>query len=397
MNYIKPDIKEIENNVHKIIFSTGNTVYLIGTAHVSENSAQLVEDKINEIKPDTVCIELDEQRFQSITQEKKYEDLDIFQIIKNKQLFFFIGQFLLSSFQKKISEKTGSRPGEEFIRAINLADTNGYKLELIDRNIGITLKRAWRLTPFKDKFKFFGSLLFTESEEFENLNIEDLKKKDAIDSLVESFSKELPQAKKVLIDERDLYLTYGIQQKSGKVTIAVVGAGHVPGILENIKTSITDEVKNLIDFIPPKNFTGKILPWTIPFLIILFFSAGFFFGKESVAKEFIFIWIMAHGVLTVIGAVLSLAHPVTIIAAFIASPITSLNPTIGAGMVTALVQAILVKPRIKDFEQLNGDSLKITDWWRNRITKIFLVFLFTSIGSSIGTFIALPVLIKFFW
>jgi len=328
--------------------------------------------------------------------KKKYDDIDIFQIIKKKQLFFFIGQFILSSFQKKISEKTGSNPGDEFIRAINLSDKYGYKLQLIDRNIGITLKRAWRLTPVKDKFKFLGSLLFSDDKEFDNIDIEELKKKDALDALVKSFSKELPITKKVLIDERDLYLTYGIQKTSGRVTIAVVGAGHVPGILENLLEEITDEVKNEIDFVPEKSIPGRIIPWSIPVLIMLFFIWGFFFGQEDVAKEFAFTWIMAHGVLTVIGCIISLAHPITIISAFIASPITSLNPTIGAGMVTALVQAVLVKPRIKDFEQLNGSALKISDWWKNRLTKIFLVFLFSSIGSSIGTFVALPVLIKFF-
>lgn len=397
MNYSKPVINEIEDNVHRISFSSGNEVYLIGTAHVSKNSAQLVEDKITELKPDTVCIELDEQRFHSITRKKKYEDIDIFQIIKNKQLFFFIGQFVLSSFQKKVSEKTGSKPGDEFIRAISIAEANGYSLQLIDRNIGVTLKRAWRMTPFRDKFRFLSGLLFAENEEFENINIEDLKKKDAIDTLVQSFSKELPVTKSVLIDERDLYLTHGIQHKSGKVTVAVVGAGHVPGILSNLENLVTDEAKERLDIIPEKTITGKILPWAVPLLIGVFFIGGFFFGKKEVAAEFFFIWIMAHGILTVLGSLLSLAHPATIIAAFIASPITSLNPTIGAGMITALVQAVFVKPRIKDFEQLNGNALKFTDWWKNRLTKIFLVFIFTSIGSSIGTFVALPVLIKFFW
>lgn len=396
MNYTNPLIEEIENNVHKLTFNTGNELYIIGTAHVSENSAQLVEDKIKELQPDTVCIELDEQRYHSIMNKKKYEDLDIFQIIKKNQLFFFVGQFILASFQKKISEKTGSKPGDEFIRTINLAAEYGFRLQLIDRNIGVTLKRAWRLTPLKDKFKFLGSLFFTENEDFQNIDIEELKKKDAIEALVKSFSKELPETKKVLIDERDLYLTHGIQNKSGKVTIAVVGAGHVAGIIENLSEIIPDDVKNNIDCIPPKTLAGRVMPWSIPVLIMLFFISGFFFGREDVAKEFAFIWITAHGALTVIGCLISLAHPFTIISAFIASPITSLNPTIGAGMVTALVQAVFVKPRIKDFEQLNGNSMKIRDWWTNRVTKIFLVFIFSSIGSSIGTFVALPVLIKFF-
>ncbi len=155
-------------------------------------------------------------------------------------------------------------------------------------------------------------------------------------------------------------------------------------------------MKNELDFIPQKSFIGKIVPWSVPLLILIFFAGGFLFGKEDVAAEFVYMWIMAHGVLTVLGCIVSLAHPFTILSAFIASPITSLNPTIGAGMVTALVQAIFVKPRVKDFEQLNGNALKVRDWWSNRLTKIFLVFLFSSIGSSIGTFVALPVLIKFF-
>ena len=396
MNYTKPVVEEIENNVHRLSFSNGNVLYIIGTAHVSENSAQLVEDKIKTIRPDTVCIELDEQRYNSIINTKKYENIDIFQMIKTKQLFFFVGQFILSSFQKKISEKTGSKPGDEFIRAINLSTEYGFELQLIDRNIGVTLKRAWRLTPLRDKLKFLWSLLFTDDDDFQNINIEELKKKDAIDALVKSFSKELPETKKVLIDERDLYLAYGIQNNSGKVTIAVVGAGHVPGIIENLSVKISDEVKNEIDHIPPKNRMGKIIPWSVPVLILMIFSCGIFLGKDDIAKEFAFIWIMAHGALTVIGCILSLAHPFTIISAFIASPITSLNPVIGAGMITAFVQAIFVKPGIRDFEQLNGNAMKISDWWKNRITKIFLVFLFSSIGSSIGTFAALPVLIKFF-
>jgi len=399
MNIIKNDIEnieEIENNIHKINFSKGQTLYLIGTAHVSENSAQLVEDNIKKLMPDTVCIELDEQRYQSIIHKRKYEDIDIFTLIKKKQLFFFIGQFILSSFQKKISEKTGSTPGEEFLRAINLSGEYNYNLQLIDRNIGVTLKRAWRLTPLKDKFKFIGGLLFTENEEFENIDIEELKKKDAIEALVKSFSKELPAAKKVLIDERDIYLAYGIQHSPGNIIIAVVGAGHVQGILQNLSIEISEVVKNELDIIPSKKTTGRLIPWIFPAIILMFFLSGFISGNKDIAKEFMFIWILAHGVLTAIGCIIAMAHPLTIISAFIVSPITSLNPTIGAGMITALIQTFIVKPRIKDFEQLNGKSLKIKEWWSNRLTRIFLVFIFSSIGSSIGTFAALPVLIKFF-
>lgn len=389
-------IEAIEQNIHKITFENEKQLFLIGTAHVSKNSADLVESRIHEIKPDIICIELDEQRFNSIKNRNKYENIDIFKIIKNKQLFFFIGQFIMASFQKKISEKTGSRPGEEFIRAINISESENIPLALIDRNIGTTLKRAWRLTPVKHKFRFMGSMLFSDNDEFDNLDIEQLKKSDAIETLVKSFSEELPETKKVLIDERDLFLAYGIQKNLADKTIAVVGAGHVPGILKYLGEEISDDEKDNINFIPERSKTASIMKWIVPALIMLIFIWGFFSGNKEVVKDFALIWILAHGLLTVLGCMISLAHPLTIITGFIASPITSLNPTIGAGLVTALVQAIMVKPRIKDFEQLNNNSLHFKQWWENRLTKIFLVFLFSSIGSSIGTFVALPALISFF-
>ncbi len=389
------DIEEIEQNVHRLKLRDEKTLYLIGTAHVSENSTELVEKKINELEPDVVCIELDEQRKNSIEEKNKFENIDIFKIIKNRQLFFYIGQFIMSSFQKKMSEKTGSAPGNEFIRAMEICREREIDIRLIDRNIGTTLKRAWRLTPFWQKFKFVGGMLFADDEELDSVNVEDLKQKDAIDSMVKAFGDELPSAKKVLIDERDVYLTWGIQKNLGNVTVAVVGAGHVPGILKLIKKRIDDADCRAIDFVPDPSLMGKILPWVIPGIVIALFVWGFTFGRKEVAQDALTYWIMVNGSLTALGCLLAFAHPLTIIAGFIAAPITSLNPTIGAGIVTALVQAFVTKPRVKDFEQIKSKTMVFKDWWYNRVTKIFLVFIFSSIGSTIGTFVALPALLKF--
>jgi pheromone shutdown-related protein TraB len=387
----------VSGDVTRIDYNDGRKLYLIGTAHVSRNSAELVENSIMEIKPDKVCIELDQQRFDAITKKNRYEDIDIFQIIKKRQLFFFIGQFIMAAFQKKISEKTGSKPGEEFLRAIKACEEHEIDLKLIDRNIGTTLKRAWRLTPFRHKMKFLGALLTENSDELENINIEEMKNRDAIDEMVKAFSDDLPVTKRVLIDERDIYLTYGIQKYSGNTTLAVVGAGHVPGILARLKDPVDDDVKNELDYVPPPSLTSKILPWLIPALVAAVFIWGFTSGRKEIAGEVALYWVLANGILTSIGCLLAFAHPITVVAGFIAAPITSLNPTIGAGFVTAIVQSFLVKPRIMDFEQINNKSLKIREWWKNRVTKIFLVFIFSSIGSSIGTFVALPALRKFFY
>ena len=396
MNKNIPAFTNLSEEVTLINYTDGKKIYLIGTAHVSKNSAVLVENTIREINPDIVCIELDEQRFKAITSTNKYEDIDIFQIIKKGQLFFFIGQFIMASFQKKISEKTGSKPGDEFLRAINICNENNIILKLIDRNIGTTLKRAWRLTPFKHKIKFLGALLTDSSEELDNINIEELKNRDAIDEMVKAFSDDLPVTKNILIDERDIYLTYGIQKNLGNTTVTVVGAGHVPGILARIHEPVEEHIKSELDYIPPPSLASKIIPWLIPVLIITIFIWGFTSGRKDVAGEVALYWILANGLLASLGCILALAHPVTIIAGFIAAPVTSLNPAIGVGFVTAIVQSILLKPRIVDFEQINNKSLKVREWWTNRITKIFLVFILSSIGSSIGTFVAIPVFRKFF-
>lgn len=397
MNSFTHSSTNISDEVTQINFEGGRTLYIIGTAHVSENSALLVENSIRDIMPDTVCIELDNQRYEAMTKKNRYDDLDIFQIIKNRQLFFFIGQFIMAAFQKKISEKTGSKPGEEFLRAIKVCEETGIELKLIDRNIGTTLKRAWRLTPFRHKMKFLGALLFEDKNELDNIDIEEMKKKDAIEEMVQAFSDDLPVTKKVLIDERDTYLTYGIQQNSGNVTIAVVGAGHVPGILARIHEPVDENTRAELDFIPPVSLVSKIIPWLIPAIVAGLFIWGFTSGRKDIAGEVALYWILANGLLTSLGCIMALAHPATIVAGFIAAPITSLNPTIGAGFVTAIVQSILVKPRVIDFEQINNKTLKIREWWKNRVTKIFLVFILSSIGSSIGTFVALPALRKFFY
>lgn len=394
--YKEPNVSNVEQNVDCLEFESGEKLYIVGTAHVSASSSELVDTVIRQYEPDTVCIELDEQRYKSITQRNKYENINILEIIKKKQLFFFIAQFLLASFQKKISDQTKSKPGDEFKQAIKVTEEINAKLVLADRNIGTTLKRAWRLTPFRHKMKLFFSLFWADDEEIDAEKIEELKTGNAIDEMVKTFSKDLPATKEVMIDERDTFLVSEIQNNLGKITVAVVGAGHVPGMLKKFKNFISNDEKEKINFVPPKSIIGKIIPWIIPAVIVVVFALGFVYGRREVAGDVLVFWVLANGILSALGCLLSLSHPVTIIVGFIAAPITSLNPTIGAGMVTAFVQTFLVKPRVMDFEEIQEGHMKITRWWKNRVTKIFLVFVLSSIGSSIGTFVALPALVKFF-
>jgi len=392
-----PVVKEINQNVHQLKFEDGRTLYLVGTAHVSAASIDLVEETIKKYKPDTVCVELDVKRLEALKQKDRFEDLDLVKIIRSKQLFFFIGQFIIFSFQKKMSDKTGSKPGMEFKKAVELAEERGARVVMADRNIGTTLKRAWRVIRFRDKLKLMASLIMGKTDELDDLDIEELKGIDAINSMVESFAEGLPDAKRVLIDERDAYLTGNIQENLGEKTVAVVGAGHVPGMLKLFfKRMVQKDERDGYDRIPPKGVVGKLLPWVIPAVVAGGFVYGFAQGNMDRARDAAVHWVLANGILTALGCFLAFGHPLTAVTGFVAAPITSLNPTIGAGFVTAFVQTLVVKPRIRDIDQIREKSLTIRQWWRNRLTKVFLVFLFSSIGSSIGTFVALPVLLKLF-
>lgn len=389
-------VELLQESVHRITFSTGKTCILVGTAHVSAQSVQLVDEIIREYKPETVCIELDQQRHDALVKKTSWEELDIIQIIRKKQLFFLIGQFILASFQKKIAEKTGSAPGEEFKTAIKVAEETGADVACIDRNIGITLKRAWRLTTFRKKLALLWGLLTEDSDEIDETSIEELKSMDAINTLIEGFEQQLPETKKILIDERDRFLLGSLMEYQDKNTVAVVGAGHVPGMLSSLDSPPEYEEMEEINSVPEQGVASRVLPWVIPALVIGLIGWGFTRGNYDKALEVMGYWVLVNGTLSALGCILALAHPVTIISGFIAAPITSLNPTIGAGFVTSLVQAFLVRPRVLDLKQIQENALGIRDWWKNRVTRIFLVFILSSVGSSIGTFVALPALRKLF-
>ncbi len=390
-------IEQSSENVTIIEFEN-KTIHLIGTAHISQQSVDLVKKTITKINPDKICIELDQSRYTNLTNESKFENMDIFKIIKEKKMPLFISQFFLSIFQKKMSEKTNSKPGQEFITAIEIAQSQNIDIELIDRDISITLKRLWRLLSLWRKMRLFFSMFLFEDEDITETKIEELKKEDMLNELILELGKDFPEIKKTLIEERDLFMTHQIQKSTGQVIVAVVGAGHVPGMLalfQNKKNIASEEVDN-ISLVPARSIASKTIPWLIPLLIFSIFAWGFSRGDYNKALDAMYAWIIINGTLSAIGCALALAHPLTILIGFIAAPITSLNPTIGAGFVTSIVQTFLVKPRVKDFLEIKESSFSLRQWWKNRLTRIFLVFIFSSLGSAVGTWIALPYLTQIF-
>lgn len=393
MAYIPNHIESIEENVTKLTYPGGKSLYLVGTAHVSEASATQVSKIIEENKPQTVCLELDAGRYKNIAESGNFDNLDIVKILKTGQGFFFIGYLLMATWQKKISDKTGSKPGQEFRNAIEEAKKIDAEIVLADRDIGVTLKRTWRKLTFMNKIKLLGSVFFGEETQVDEEDIESIKKEDALKPLIEEFAKELPEIKRVLIDERDEYLaskiTGGVKNSKGNCIVAVVGAGHVPGMLERMKKGAEGDTAPL-EVIPPSDIFLKILPWILPLVILGLFINGFINGNMEELKEGAIHWILVTGSLGALGAIIALAHPLVILLAFVAAPITALHPTLGVGMFTALAQAALIKPRVIDFINLQENAANPKGWYKNRLTRVLLAFILPSLGTSIGTITFLP-------
>ena len=392
---IVSSIEAPKTNLNKITFDDGKVLYLIGTAHVSGDSVKFVEECINEFEPDTVAVELDKNRMDVLKNRKKYEETDIIDIFKKKKVLFFTVQLIMSGYQKKIAEKTGSAPGSEFKKAIELAEEKDLKLVNADRDISVTLRRTINSMTFKEKVKFFTGMLFGDDKDVDEQAIEELKKGDMLMQIIGEMQDEFPSLKRTILDERDRYLAANIAQNLGEKTVAVVGAAHVPGILRRLQEEKPEEDQlDDINFVPKGSKVTKMIPWILPILIIGMFIYGFFNGNAPDTLEAAIWWVVINGTLSALGCALALGHPLTILAGFIAAPITSLNPTIGAGIVTGFVQLYLVRPRVIDLENVSKDTMHLKGWWKNKLSRTLLVSLFSSIGSSIGTFVALPFLMK---
>jgi pheromone shutdown-related protein TraB len=383
-----------KNDRHRLICD-GKDITLIGTAHVSEESTDLVAAVIEEERPETVCVELCESRYQAMRQGNRWKETDLIKVIREKKAFLLLSNLMLASFQKKIGKKLGIKPGAEMLRAMEAAEEVGARIHLADRDIRTTLSRAWRLMGLWTKMKLMVQLVtsFGDVGSIEKEDIEKMKEKDVLEALLAELGDLLPELRRVLIDERDLYLTEKIRTAPGRRIVAVVGAGHVPGIQKHWGEPVDIAA---LEVLPPKGKLIGVLKWGIPVLVIGLIIAGFFMAGTDAGSHMIKWWILANAVFAGIGAAAALAHPLTILTALVASPVTSLNPMIAAGWVAGLVEVFLRKPKVKDFEQLPEDIGSVKGFWRNKITRILLIVVLTNMGSSLGAFVALPLMAKAF-
>ena len=386
-----PAMSEFQETYH--LTFEDKEVTLIGTAHVSTASAELVEKVIDEERPDTVCVELCQARYEALSQKKQWQETNLFKVIREKKAVLLLLNLMLAHFQKKIGATLGVKPGEEMIRAIKAGENIGATIHLADRDIRTTLSRTWRPMSLWRKLKLLAQFLFSlgEADQIQQEDVEKLKRRDALDAVLSEMGEAYPEIRNVLIDERDQYLTKMIRTAPGINIVAVVGAGHVPGIQKYWREPI--DTQALLE-LPPKRRIPGFLKWGLPILIIGLIIFGFASAGVSKGAHMITWWVAANAILAGLGATAALAHPVTILSAVVASPLTSLNPMIAAGWVAGLVEAFMGKPKVKDFERLPEDITSLKGFWRNKITRILMVVVFTNLGSSIGTFVAIPLMVK---
>lgn len=391
-------MEETNAKVLKRIQVENREIILLGTAHVSKESIKEVEGIIRAEAPDCVCVELDAVRYKALTSGAAWQELDIAKILKEGKGFLLLANLVLASFQKKLGTDLGVKPGDEMKAALTVSEELGIKTELVDRPIHTTLKRAWAKSRGMGRSKLLAALLSAafSNEKLEAEEIEKLKNQSAMDTMMEEMAEYLPNVKEVLIDERDRYLASNIWKSSGKKVIAVLGAGHLPGTERFIKEleagTKTTDVSD-IDVVPPKSMFSKMLSWIFPAAILGLIAFGFYKGGGAKTGNMLISFILWNGGLAAIGALIALGHPLSVLISFLGAPITTINPFLGIGMLSGLVQAWAKKPQVRDMENLTDDAVTLKGWYKNRITKVLLVFVLSSLGSAIGTFITVPALI----
>ncbi len=362
---------------------------IIGTAHVSTVSVELVREQIEEWKPNLVAVELCDSRLRSLQQPDDLDNDDLLKIINEGKAAMILLQSALAAQQRRMGMETGEKPGAELLAAIEAAEENKIDYALIDRDVVTTLRRAWRKMGLREKWRVLNALLWEDDDEEFDLD-ELVEDSDLLTTMMEEAREAAPRAGEVLIDERDAFLAGRIQQIRGKgKVLAVVGAGHISGIIEHLEKPALETTSRLSELSsePPKPVWPKILVWAIPIFLLSVVGYLFWNGDTEALKDTIWYWTAANAILAGLGVALARGHPLSILVGALASPITSLNPTLAAGWFAGYTQLKIAAPTGGDateFLALQNYSL----FYRNRVGKVLLVTAFGNIGSAVGAWLA---------
>lgn len=372
----------------------GRTIHLLGTAHISAKSVEDVQRAIEELQPDTVCVELDRNRYESMTDETRWRKLDVFQVLRERKVTLLMANLMLGAYQARLGDRFGIKPGAEMLAAVNAARESGAELVLADRDIQVTLKRTWRGLSFWTKLKLFWSLLMGvfDDEELTEEALEEMRRGETLDDMLREFAEAFPSVKGPLIDERDAYLAASVAEAPGQCVLAVVGAAHVPGMKRFFDAGSFPD-RDAINVVPPPGRAFHVIKWLVPLIVLAAFSVGYYQHAGEGLQDMLLAWILPNGILAALLTAVAGGRVLSVITAFIASPITSLNPTIVAGIPVGLVEAWLRKPRVEDCERVREDAKSLRGLYRNRFTRVLLVSIGATIGSALGGYVGLTWLV----
>jgi pheromone shutdown-related protein TraB len=386
---------ETEDKLLREIRYRDTPITLLGTAHISRSSAEQVERELDSRAYEAVAIELCPSRYEALNNPQALAELDLMQVLRQGKASMVMANLAMAAYQQRLGEQLGIEPGAEMRMAIRQARVHDLPVVLIDREIGTTLRRTARNLSWWRRGLLFSGLVgsLVSREEVSEEDIEHLKEGDVLETTFAEFAHDREDLYRPLIDERDRYMASRLREAAeahpGRPLLAVVGAGHLKGIARYLEdeTGPPGEVLAGLEAVPPRARWPKVVPWVITALILFGFYIGFS-RNPDLGWQLVRDWVLINGGLSALGALIAAAHPLTVVTAFIAAPLTSLNPTIGAGMVTAAAEFMLRKPRVRDFGQLRADTTRLAGWWKNRVSRTLLVFLFSTLGSAIGTYVA---------
>jgi pheromone shutdown-related protein TraB len=378
-----------------IVDLDGRRVTLLGTAHVSRSSARAVATLVESGNYDAVAVELCESRYKTIVDPAALARMDLFEVIRQGRVPMVTASLALGAFQQRLADQFGIEPGADMRAAVERCRQLGLPLLLIDREIGVTLKRTFRRVSWFRRWYLFSGLIASvlTREKISEDDIERLKSGDILESAFAEFADTAQDIYEPIVEERDRYmaarLRAALEDGGHRQVLAVVGAGHLNGIRQHLEAPVAAPVEVIaaLDHVPPAKRWLKLLPWLVVLLILGGFALGF---SRSEALGWILVrdWILVSGGLCALGTALAGAHPLTVLSGFVAAPITLLNPTIGAGMVTAAVEALLRKPTVGDFHRLRADVTQLAGWRRNRVARVLLIFVLSTLGSATGGWVA---------
>ncbi len=380
-----------ESNITRLQYQD-KEIILVATAHVSKESRLLVKQVIEAERPDSVCIELDEERYQSMQNPQAWQNTDLVKVIKSKRVGFLAVNLFLSSYQKMLAKKLDTPVGGEMRQGIKSAKETGAELVLADRSIQTTFLRIWRKMSLGEKAKLFASLFFAmdEDEDISEQDLQDLMQKDMLESLISGMREKLPQVGEILLSERDQYLAHNIKNAPGPKIVAILGGAHVPGVAQEIfKTQDIAKISS----VPPTSRFSQLAGWIIPGALVMLLGYAFIANIETGLQQ-LSTWVLWTGVLAALFTALSLGHPLSILTSLVAAPFTTINPVLAVGWFTGLVEATIKKPTVNDLQNVSQDIFSLRGFYRNRLLRTILVIFMANLGASTGTIIAGADIIK---